>query len=85
MVKGSKHVCFKVSDEKDGFIRAIAATSGSFLLIGTTKNTIWKGTMDTGFYRVQQVRIFGFYLFLHDLHSAIYLLVMPICKGDRSG
>lgn len=43
-----------VFDEKGGFIRAIAATSGSFLLIGTTKNAIWKGTMDTGFYRVQQ-------------------------------
>uniref|UniRef100_A0A0R3RVP5 WD_REPEATS_REGION domain-containing protein n=1 Tax=Elaeophora elaphi TaxID=1147741 RepID=A0A0R3RVP5_9BILA len=41
-------------DEGSGCIRTIISTSSSCLFIGTTRNTIWSGTLDTGFKQIQQ-------------------------------
>ncbi|EJW79710.1 hypothetical protein WUBG_09381 [Wuchereria bancrofti] len=41
--------------EGSGCIRTIASTSNSHLFIGTTRNTIWSGTLDNGFRQIQQV------------------------------
>nr|CRZ23630.1 BMA-ELP-1 [Brugia malayi] len=41
-------------DEGSGCIRTIASTSSSKLFIGTTRNTIWSGTLDNGFQQIQQ-------------------------------
>lgn len=46
---------FQFPDEGSGCIRTIASTSTSHLFIGTTRNTIWSGTLDNGFQRIQQV------------------------------
>ncbi|KAM3716146.1 Echinoderm microtubule-associated protein-like [Dirofilaria immitis] len=41
-------------DKGSGFIRTIISTSTSHLFIGTTRNTIWSGTLDKGFQQIQQ-------------------------------
>ncbi|VDM94431.1 unnamed protein product, partial [Onchocerca ochengi] len=41
-------------DEESGCIRTIASTSTFHLFIGTTRNTIWSGTLEKGFQQIQQ-------------------------------
>ncbi|VDK75744.1 unnamed protein product [Litomosoides sigmodontis] len=40
-------------DEESGCIRTITSTSSFRLYIGTTRNTIWSGTLDNGFQQIQ--------------------------------